>query len=215
MGFRRFFRHRLVWLPSCGQFFLFALRLRAEPGVFARWAGSHKSRFFAARFARLYPLYLVMLVVATPELLTWEVRRHGMKIGMIKTAEIFAANVAMTQVWYPSRLLRINPPSWSLCGEIFFYLCFPLLGALLWKLRGARLWMAALTCTPEARRWFGECERNWVLGWQWSCRRSTCPLLRWGYCWPGGRRFSKTKGQGRIRVWQANAVLGTSAAELL
>jgi peptidoglycan/LPS O-acetylase OafA/YrhL len=105
----------------------------------------NKSRFFAARFARLYPVHFVMLVVATPELLVWEVQRHGMKTGMIKTVEIFAANVAMTQVWYPRRLLRVNPPSWSLCGEIFFYMCFPLLGALLWKLRGARLWMTALT----------------------------------------------------------------------
>jgi peptidoglycan/LPS O-acetylase OafA/YrhL len=41
----------------------------------------NKSRFFAARFARLYPLYFVMLVVATPELLVWEVQRHGMKTG--------------------------------------------------------------------------------------------------------------------------------------
>jgi peptidoglycan/LPS O-acetylase OafA/YrhL len=58
-----------------------------------------KSRFFAARFARLYPLYFVMLVAATPELLAWEVQRHGMKIGMTKTVAIFAANVAMAQVW--------------------------------------------------------------------------------------------------------------------
>src|ERR1700759_4295099 len=81
----------------------------------------NKRRFFIARFARLYPLYFVMLVVATPELLMWEVQRHGMKTGMIKTVEIFVANVAMTQVWYPGRLLRINPPTWSLCGEVFFY----------------------------------------------------------------------------------------------
>ena len=78
--------------------------------------GLNKGQFFAARFARLYPLYFVMLVAATPKLLAWEVQRHGMKAGMIKTAEIFAANVAMTQVWYPSRLLRINTPTWSLCA---------------------------------------------------------------------------------------------------
>ena len=104
-----------------------------------------KSRFFAARFARLYPLYFVMLILATPELLATEVQRHGLKLGLIKTAEIFAANVAMVQVWYPSRLLQINPPSWSLCGEVFLYACFPLLGALLWRLRGTWLSMTALT----------------------------------------------------------------------
>jgi peptidoglycan/LPS O-acetylase OafA/YrhL len=102
-----------------------------------------KGAFFAARFARLYPLYLVVLILDTPELLVAEVRRYGLKIGLTKTAEIFAANMVMVQVWNPSRLLRINLPSWSLCGEVFFYVCFPLIGVLLWKLRGAGLWIAA------------------------------------------------------------------------
>ena len=98
-----------------------------------------KRAFFAARFARLYPLYVVVLILDTPELLRSEVRRYGLKIGLTKTAEIFAANVAMVQVWNPSRLLRINLPSWSLCGEVFFYACLPLIGVSLWKLRGAWL----------------------------------------------------------------------------
>jgi peptidoglycan/LPS O-acetylase OafA/YrhL len=103
-----------------------------------------KSNFLAARFARLYPLYFVVLVLDTPELLVPEIQKYGMKIGLTKTAGIFAANVVMLQVWKGSRLLRINLSSWSLCVEAFFYLCFPLLGVLLWKLRGARLWMTAL-----------------------------------------------------------------------
>src|SRR3984893_6141473 len=80
-----------------------------------------KSNFFAARFARLYPLYFVVLVLDTPELLVPEVQRYGMKIGLTKTAGIFAANAVMLQVWKGSRLLRINRPSWSLCVEVFFY----------------------------------------------------------------------------------------------
>ena len=104
-----------------------------------------KSGFFAARFARLYPLYFVVLVLTMPKLLAAEVERHGMRIGLSKTAEIFAANIVMVQGWYASRLLRINVPTWSLCGEVFFYLCFPLLGVSLWKLSGPRLWITALT----------------------------------------------------------------------
>ncbi|MGB8536804.1 MAG: acyltransferase [Acidobacteriaceae bacterium] len=103
-----------------------------------------KGNFFAARFARLYPLYFVVLVLDTPELLVPEIQQYGMKIGLTKTAGILAANVAMLQAWKGSRLLRINLPSWSLCVEAFLYLCFPLLGVLLWKLRGARLWITAL-----------------------------------------------------------------------
>jgi peptidoglycan/LPS O-acetylase OafA/YrhL len=103
-----------------------------------------KGKFFAARFARLYPLYIVILVLDTPELLLTEIHRHGVSIGLTKTAEIFAANVLMLQAWYPLRLNQINFPSWSLCGEVFFYLCFPLLGVWLWKLQGRRLWLTML-----------------------------------------------------------------------
>ena len=41
-----------------------------------------KSKFFAARLARLYPLYFVMLILDTPKLLAGEVERHGMKLGL-------------------------------------------------------------------------------------------------------------------------------------
>jgi len=171
----------------------------------------NKRRFFTARFARLYPLYFVMLVIATPELLMWEVRRHGMKTGMIKTAEIFAANVAMTQVWYPSRLLRINPPSWSLCGEIFFYLCFPLLGPLLWKLSGARLWMTALTLYVggQALVWGMRTELSFEMAmvlppFHLSTFALGILLARWQTL------QQRQRGKERMRVWQVNAVLGLS-----
>jgi peptidoglycan/LPS O-acetylase OafA/YrhL len=103
----------------------------------------NKRKFLAARFARIYPLYFVMLVVDTQQLLRVELQRHGVMAGWFKTAKIFAANVLMMQTWFTSRLLRINAPSWSLCAEVFFYLCFPVLGDWLWKLRGTRLWMTA------------------------------------------------------------------------
>ena len=171
----------------------------------------NKRRFFTARFARLYPLYFVMLVIATPELLMWEVRRHGMKTGMIKTAEIFAANVAMTQVWYPSRLLRINPPSWSLCGEIFFYLCFPLLGPLLWKLSGARLWMTALTLYVggQALVWGIRTQLSFEMAmvlppFHLSTFALGILLARWQTL------QQRQRGKERMRVWQVNAVLGLS-----
>jgi peptidoglycan/LPS O-acetylase OafA/YrhL len=171
----------------------------------------NKRRFFAARFARLYPLYFVMLVAATPELLVGEVQRHGMKTGMIKTVEIFAANVAMTQVWYPRRLLRINPPSWSLCGEVFFYLCFPLLGTLLWKLRGARLWMTALTLYVggQALVWGMRTQLSFGMAmvlppFHLSTFALGILLARWQTL------QQRQRGKGPTRVWQANAVLGLS-----
>src|SRR5258707_3348066 len=47
-----------------------------------------KSEFFAARFARLYPLYFVVLVLNMPAFLASEVQRPGIRIGLTKTAEI-------------------------------------------------------------------------------------------------------------------------------
>jgi peptidoglycan/LPS O-acetylase OafA/YrhL len=88
-----------------------------------------KGNFFAARFARLYPLYFVVLVLDTPELLVPEIQQYGMKIGMTKTAGILAANVAMLQAWKGSRLVPIfagfvwalsvipSPISRWLCGR--------------------------------------------------------------------------------------------------
>ncbi len=103
-----------------------------------------RKRFFAARFARIYPLYFLMLLVDSPEVLLPEIHRFGFAVGLFKTAKILAGNALMLQAWVPERLLRINSPSWSLCGEAFFYLCFPVLGVVLWRLRGARLWMTAV-----------------------------------------------------------------------
>lgn len=70
-----------------------------------------KGKFFAARFARLYPLYIVILILDTPELFFTEIHRHGVSIGLTKTAEIFAANVLMLQAWYPLRLNQITSAS--------------------------------------------------------------------------------------------------------
>jgi peptidoglycan/LPS O-acetylase OafA/YrhL len=175
-----------------------------------------KSNFFAARFARLYPLYFVVLVLDTPELLVSEVQRHGMKIGLTKTAEIFAANVAMLQAWKGSRLLRINHPSWSLCVEAFFYVCFPLLAVLLGKLRGARVWMTALVLYAggQALVWgmrpYLSVETVLILP---PLHLSTFALGILLARWQMLQQERKDKAQ--VRVWQVSAVLGLSAGGLL
>ncbi len=131
--------------PSVGFFFLLSgyvlgcVYLRGGRGI-------DKRRFFVARFARIYPLYFVMIVFDTRPLLLAEVRRYGVAAGLVKTTGIFAANLMMIQGWFPRHLLRIDLPSWSLCAEIFFYLCFPVLGVWIWRLNGVRLWVTAAFC---------------------------------------------------------------------
>ena len=103
-----------------------------------------KGKFFAARFARIYPLYFVTLVLDTPHLLLDKVHRLGPAIGVVKTAGIFLGHTVMLKAWYGQRLRGIDDPNWSLSAETFFYLCFPMLGFALCKLQGARLWIVAL-----------------------------------------------------------------------
>ena len=170
-------------------------------------------RFFAARFARIYPLYLVMLVLDSPEVFVPEIQRFGLATGLFKTAKILAGNALLLQAWVPERLLRMNSPSWSLCGEAFFYVCFPVLGVALWKLRGARLWMMAIALYVggQALVWAvrPHLSRQTVL-YSPVLHLSTFALgvllARW-------QRLQQDRDAIKaVPVWQVNAVLGLSTA---
>jgi peptidoglycan/LPS O-acetylase OafA/YrhL len=170
-------------------------------------------RFFAARFARIYPLYLVMLVLDSPEVFVPEIQRFGLATGLFKTAKILAGNALLLQAWVPERLLRMNSPSWSLCGEAFFYVCFPVLGVALWKLRGARLWTMAIALYVggQALVWAARphLSRQTVL-YSPVLHLSTFALgvllARW-------QRLQQDRDAIKaVPVWQVNAVLGLSTA---
>lgn len=100
-------------------------------------------KFYAARFARIYPLYFLMLVLDTPHLLLPRIASYGLKAGILKTAVTFVSSSLMLQSLSPV-LLGINDPGWSLSVEAFFYLAFPFLGVFLWKWRGWGLKVGAL-----------------------------------------------------------------------
>lgn len=79
--------------------------------------------FYVARIARVYPLYLLgMLVLAYP------LARYGATYPDWKDWEILpviGTNVLAIQAWIPRYANILNPPSWSLSAEAFFYLVFP------------------------------------------------------------------------------------------
>jgi peptidoglycan/LPS O-acetylase OafA/YrhL len=170
-------------------------------------------RFFPARVARIYPLYVAMLVLDSPEVLVPEIQRFGLATGLFKTAKILAGNALLLQAWVPERLLRMNSPSWSLCGEAFFYVCFPVLGVALWKLRGARLWMTAIALYVggQALVWAvrPHLSRQMVL-YLPVLHLSTFALgvllARWQ------RLRQEREGGEAARLWQVNTVLGLSIA---
>jgi peptidoglycan/LPS O-acetylase OafA/YrhL len=98
--------------------------------------------FLRSRFARLYPLFFLTLLVDGSCALAVEINKSGVQSALVKIAETFAADVLMLQAW-TLRWRFINEPSWSLSVLAILYLSFPFLGAALWKLDGLRLWITA------------------------------------------------------------------------
>ncbi len=174
-----------------------------------------RSRFFTARFARLYPLYLVMMALGTPAVLAAKVSRYGLASGLGKTAVTLAGHLVMLQGWSPNRLLAIDPPSWSLSAEILFYLCFPVSGVVLWRLRGVRLWLTALGLYVggQALVWAARphLSARTVLMWP-PLHLSTFALgvllARW-------QTLRQEERRDVARNWQVNAVLALSLGGLL
>lgn len=83
----------------------------------------NKRRYWLARIARIYPVYLVallLMVVASFHELAEKPLALPLHLGML-------------QAWIPSYPMTLNNPGWSLSVEAFFYLCFPFLLALINK----------------------------------------------------------------------------------
>jgi peptidoglycan/LPS O-acetylase OafA/YrhL len=106
----------------------------------ARAGQLEKKRFWKARFSRIYPIYLLSLLLAWEKLPSeYASHTHGM----------FWAGVVLTplllQGWIPAIATFLNTPAWTMSAEAFYYFIFPWiaawketkrLSALLWKMAG-------------------------------------------------------------------------------
>jgi peptidoglycan/LPS O-acetylase OafA/YrhL len=93
--------------------------------------------FWLARFARLYPVYLVAFIFFTPIALQKYVL-HPAPLSQAAGVETFFSagflSLLMVQAW--THLSQAwNGPSWSLSAEAFFYVIFPFVVARLMKMR--------------------------------------------------------------------------------
>ncbi len=105
-------------LGGVGVSFFFVLS-----GFVLTWSykpGLARRRFYWHRFARVYPLHLLMTLVAIPLVV----------LGAVgwSWAVLFAA-LGLVQAWVPSQRYEfgMNGPSWSLSCEAFFYALLPFL----------------------------------------------------------------------------------------
>jgi peptidoglycan/LPS O-acetylase OafA/YrhL len=99
-----------------------------RPTVGAVW------QFTIARFARIYPLYiLVLLFIVT----RWQIT----EVPTTKWWE----NALAIQAWDSNlgQTFNFDGPAWSVSVELFLYACFPLLVPVLGRLRSARALLSA------------------------------------------------------------------------
>src|SRR5262249_31630529 len=97
-----------------------------------------RSAFWTARFARIYPVYALSLVLAVPTFFTIDALAHP-----LPTAAVVVPVALMIQAWFPLIAQAWLSPAWSLSAEAFFYAVFPFVAVRLVGLRPRKL-MASL-----------------------------------------------------------------------
>jgi peptidoglycan/LPS O-acetylase OafA/YrhL len=93
-------------------------------------------RFWVARFARIYPVYLIGFLLAMPFVLETMRQAHGHSAHQTITGGLLAAT--LVQSWVPRYATFWNIPAWSLSVEAFFYLMFPVILVRLRRFVGLR-----------------------------------------------------------------------------
>jgi peptidoglycan/LPS O-acetylase OafA/YrhL len=105
-------------------FFLLSGFVLAQSYARTQWNRQSLAKFAVARFARIYPAYLLSLAMISWFALQFVLkpgRTPGQKISVLRDYAL------VLQGWTGSLGVGWNTPAWSLSCEFFFYLCFPLL----------------------------------------------------------------------------------------
>jgi len=96
----------------------------SEPGVL--------KRYFVSRFARIYPIYALALLVQFGIVLA------GMyidRITIVSKLVLLQLHAMLFQAWLPDSVMTLNAPGWSLSVEAGFYLLFPFIIRRIMRLR--------------------------------------------------------------------------------
>ena len=78
-------------------------------------------RFYEARFTRLYPIYLLSLILAFKMI----PRGVGTPIRMGCSGPAMVLSPLLLQGWIPEIATFLNTPAWTMSAESFYYVLFP------------------------------------------------------------------------------------------
>jgi peptidoglycan/LPS O-acetylase OafA/YrhL len=118
-------------------------------------------RFLWARFARLYPLFLLVLCIDTAlsyhlwyehERPLWDALLQGLPYVLLFVQSWFYKVIGHTTLSHVGIVLQIT---WSVSSEWFFYVVYPIIGLLLVRMQ--RRWIVALVTIA------------WTVGWTSVC----------------------------------------------
>jgi peptidoglycan/LPS O-acetylase OafA/YrhL len=101
---------------------------------FDRGPSLNKRDFWFARFSRLYPVYLLVLIISLEMVeIEWHARSHT------EFWQGLALTPLLLQGWSPSLATFWNTVAWTLSCEVAFYAAFPWLIRLPWPSKPSRL----------------------------------------------------------------------------
>jgi len=124
----------------------------ASRGAMPATAAARKE-FWSARFARIYPAYLLALAASVPELMMNIDRytsKFGPRSGVVLVGIAAALVLTLLQSWMPRAANFWNGPGWTLSVEAFFYAAFPILAS-----RRVMRWLTRIRTVPAVLLWWG------------------------------------------------------------
>lgn len=116
-----------IWLGFTSVTFFFVLSgfILAHNYSAVKFDAATLRLYACARLSRIYPVYLLSLLIAMPFLFR-QIGGQPDWIHPLWIASIILAPLGL-HAWVPGAACALNCPSWSISTEFFFYLMFPLL----------------------------------------------------------------------------------------
>jgi peptidoglycan/LPS O-acetylase OafA/YrhL len=117
-------------------------------------------KFWVARFARIYPLYLVGLILSLPGFINRIINASSLS-SFTELSASFVLTPFLLQAWTPWTACTWNCPGWSLGAEAFFYALFPFIAIYIYNLSNKKTlfllsisWLISMVTPLIYLNWF-------------------------------------------------------------